>query len=307
MKVKHTTPLHNSQPIENNILAHTQGYVKKYDILSEGRSGDWYKVRIRALVATRQLHEDLDSLGLLRSPSVGNPRVALLIQEWINEKPDTTGNATRALTQGLLDKGFRVVDLPTTVNSQDDPIEIAKTLSRGAAELLIAGLARAESMGHGKDFGGLHSFRATVNFRVLEVGTGEVLQTVSQVASGLEATPQIAAGKALATAAQLAAGELSSLPEELQKRSHVMVTIAGITSFEALGNFQKSLASQAGVHDSYLRSFNQSTATAVLDVYIDQLSPQELADACVRIGGSTWSIYQVVGRSVSLSASPAGR
>src|SRR5258708_7380082 len=72
--------------IDNNILANTQGYVKKYQVLSEGKSGDYYKVKIRALVSTEKLHQDLDSLGLLRAPAVGNPRVAIMLQEWVGEK-----------------------------------------------------------------------------------------------------------------------------------------------------------------------------------------------------------------------------
>src|SRR5205814_3613530 len=98
------TRVEKALAIENNILARVDGYVKKYQILSEGKDGNYYKVRIRALVSTQKLHSDLDSLGLLRSPSVGSPRVALMIQEWIGEKPSQGQDATRALQQGLLNK-----------------------------------------------------------------------------------------------------------------------------------------------------------------------------------------------------------
>ena len=294
--------------VENNILARVQGYVKKYYVLSEGRSGDWYKTRIRALVATQKIHEDLDSLGLLRRPAVGNPRVIVSLQEWIGENKNAGGEATRALTQGLLDRGFHVVDLPASANREEDPSEIAKSLSPGTAELLVAGLARAQDLGYGhKAFGGLESYRASVTFRVLEIGTGEVVTTVSQVASGLEGAREIAAGKALEKAAQAAAADLANLPQELEKRSHVLVTINGVTSFETLGDFQKSLVSRKGVKDQFLRSFSQASGTAVLDVHLEGISPQELADQCVKTGGPTWSIYQVAGRSIQLSASPAGR
>src|SRR5437879_10733266 len=71
--------------IEQNILTRSGGYIKRYEILSEGRSGDWYKMRIRALVSTKELHDDLDARGLLRQPAVGNPRVAVLLKEYIKE------------------------------------------------------------------------------------------------------------------------------------------------------------------------------------------------------------------------------
>src|SRR4029077_19502202 len=102
--------------VENNILTNANGYIKKYEVLSEGRSGDYYKVRIRALVSTQKLRDDMDAIGLLRQPAIGNPRVALLVHEWIGEHRDQGGNATRELTQGLLNKGFQVVELPSSVN-----------------------------------------------------------------------------------------------------------------------------------------------------------------------------------------------
>src|SRR5260370_39423506 len=97
--------------IESSILTHVQGYIKKYDILSEGRSGEWYKTHIRALVSTQQIHDDLDTVGLLRTPAVGNPRVAILLQEWVGDQRSPAGDAIRALSQGLLGHGFQVVTL----------------------------------------------------------------------------------------------------------------------------------------------------------------------------------------------------
>src|SRR5262245_13314525 len=52
------TRVEKAVAIEQNILTRTSGYVKRYEILSEGRNGDWYKMRIRALVSTQKIHED---------------------------------------------------------------------------------------------------------------------------------------------------------------------------------------------------------------------------------------------------------
>jgi len=65
------TRVDKSVAIEQSILAKSGGYIKRYEILSQGQSGDWYKTRIRALVSTKELREDLDSRGLLRQASVG--------------------------------------------------------------------------------------------------------------------------------------------------------------------------------------------------------------------------------------------
>jgi hypothetical protein len=141
---------------------------------------------------------------------------------------------------------------------------------------------------------------------VVEVGSGEVMLTVSEVASGLEGTPEIAAQKSFEAAAQLASKDLAGLPQQLASRSHVDMTVTGLKSFETLSKLQKDLLGTPGVKDLYLRSFNQDEGVAVLDILADTVSPQELGDAAVKIGGSDWSIFQVSGRSVQLSASQAG-
>ena len=300
------TRVEKAVAIEQNILAKTSGYVKRYEILSQGRDGEWYKTKIRALVSTQQIHQDLDSMGFLKLPEVGFPRVTIELQEFIGETENMDGHAQHSLTQALLAKGFKVVELPSSVRSGEDPVEAAKSINHSTAELLIAGMARAQNLGYDKALGGMSSYRASVTFRVLEAGSGEVFATVSQVASGLEATPELAAGKALEKAGEVAANDLSTLPAELAKRSHVDLTISGLKSFDALSAFQKSLTSEPGVKDLFLRSYSQDPGVAVMDILIEQISPQELADRSVKIGGPEWSVFQVSGHAVQVSASQAG-
>lgn len=294
--------------VEQKILAQTSGYVKRYEVLKEGRDGEWYKVRIRALVSTDKIREDLDSSGLLKRPEVGNPRVTVLLQEYVGETESKNGYATRALTQVLLNKGFKVMEFPRSIDKDDDPVEIAKKLSRKTAEILIAGLARAQPLGYSqKDLGGMNSYRASINARLIETVTGEVLSTLSQVASGIEGTPDIAAQKSFDKVAELCADDLAKLPQSLSSRSQVNLTVTGITSFEELSNLQKKLPAANGVKDLYLRSFNQEEGIAVLDLSVDQVSTQEIADEAVRIGGSSWTVLQILGRSARVNASAAGR
>ena len=83
--------------------------------------------------------------------------------------------------------------------------------------------------------------------------------------------------------------------------------VVGLTSFEKLAALQKGLAAKSGVKDLFLRSFTQTSGEANLELHIDGISPQDVASEGVKIGGEGWSIYQVEGRSIQLSASPAGR
>lgn len=302
------TRVEKSVAIEQNILSKTAGYVKRYEILSEGRSGDWYKMRIRALVATGDIHDDLDTMGALRKPGVGYPRVAIALQEYVGEREHPSGDATQALSQVLLNIGYKVVDLPSSVRKDDDPVEAAKKINHQMAELLVAGYARAQAIEDTDNkLGGMSSYRANLSFRVIETGTGEVVGTVAETASGLDATPDVAAQKAFQQAAALAQPDLTALPNQLAQKAHVDITLNGLKSFDVLNKFQKSLAAEAGVKDFYLRSFNQETGVASLDVLVDQVSPQDLAERAAKIGGPEWSVQQVSGRSIQISTSLAGR
>ncbi len=217
------TRVDKSVAIEQTILTHANGYIKRYEILSEGKSGEWYKTKIRALVSTKELREDLDSRGLLRQPAVGYPRVAVLLKEYVKENESPEGYAAQALTQALLDQGFKVVDLPSSVSRDEDPLEIAKDINHRVADLLITGFARAQNLGEDHRLGGMKSYRATVNFRVIEVGSGEVMQTVSEVASGLEGTREIASQKALQAAAQMTVKDLAGLSHRNSRNARMWI------------------------------------------------------------------------------------
>ncbi len=294
--------------VEQNILAKSTGYIKRYDVLKEGREGEWYKMRIRALVATDHLRDDMDTAGLLKRPEVGHPRVTILLQEYVGENESKDKAATRALQQVLLDKGFKVVEFPRSLNKDEDPVDLAKKMARTQAELLIAGLARAQGLGYTqKELGGMSSHRASITGRVIETGSGEVLKTFSQVASGVEGTSEIAAQKSFEKAAELCAQDLAKLPQELSQRAQVHLTVVGLTSFEVLSDLQKKMTAAAGVKDLYLRSFSQESGIAELNVQVDQISPQDLADQTTRLGGPAWTVIQISGRDIRINASAAGR
>jgi hypothetical protein len=123
----------------------------------------------------------------------------------------------------------------------------------------------------------------------------------------LDATADLAAQKAFQQAAALAQPDLAALPGQLAQKAHIDMTLLGLKSFETLAKFQKSLAAEPGVKELFLRSYNQEDGVASLDILVDQLSPQELADRSVKIGGVDWSVSQLSGRSIQITTSLGGR
>src|SRR5438270_666390 len=62
------TMVEKAVAIENNILARTDGYIKKYDVIGEGPAeSNLYRTRIRALVALKDLEKDLRDMALLKT------------------------------------------------------------------------------------------------------------------------------------------------------------------------------------------------------------------------------------------------
>src|SRR5207247_5709604 len=97
--------------IQQNILGKTNGYVKKHEILKEGREGDGlYHTHIRALVSYKQIQDDLKDMDLLAAPAVGNPRVAILLDETVEGSDSQITATSDGIAQGLLERGYKVVD-----------------------------------------------------------------------------------------------------------------------------------------------------------------------------------------------------
>ena len=258
--------------VESKILARTEGYISKYDILSKGPDGDFYRTRIRALVLFKKISDDLKAAGLLDVTEVGNPRVAVLLEETIDGQPADSLDAARAMSQALLTRGYTVVDRSAMAGAVTQGIldavnkadyrKVADLGSSIGAEVVITGAVSASEI---KDqdgrLGGLVSYRSRAAVQAVRAGTGQVLATASRDASGLDATKGMAAAKALGAAAGLAGEELSgTMYSILQTSAETVVFLRGVKDLGKLQKFQEELRSLAGHVKVLLRRFSDKTA-----------------------------------------------
>lgn len=275
--------------IEQSILGKTDGYIKKHDIIKEGKEADGlYHTHIRALVSYQQVQNDLKELDILQSPTVGNPRVAILLEETIGETETQSTSCSDALAQGLLERGYKVVD-----RSELAAIRVAeatKDLLAGNmdkalkpivqklnAEVVITGKATAGLLTD-QGLGGLISYRATITAKALKAQTADILATVSAQASGLDAVKEAAAQKALVQLGKNAANELAGkVASELARKSSVVVTVRKVANINRLSEVKDVLSKTPGVGDLYMRSFYEGTAE--IEVKINSATSNELATA----------------------------
>jgi hypothetical protein len=246
--------------IENNILAKTEGYVKKYDILSEGPSdGNLYRTKIRALVAIKDLEKDLKDMSLLKTAELARPRVTIKLDETIDKNTTPEKAASTALEQSLTNQGFVVV--------QGD--------REKEAELVIKGTAASYPF-QSEGLGGFVSYRARLAVQVTRPGAQDVVVSLSREASGLGGNRDLAALKSLETVGDLAGTDLGAqLTKIWSHGGTILIYVEGVKSFSDVEKVRKHLQSQPGVSDISLRLYDENMAQ--FEAQLGSQQPAELA------------------------------
>lgn len=267
--------------IEQRILARTEGYITRYEILKEMEDDGFYKTRIRAWVALSQISEDLKELGLLKAPAPGRPRVAVRLEEFIDGQPHRQATAATALAQGLLEQGYQVVEDPAN------------------AELVITGRAEAGPQAVTANLGGFLSYRALVTAKVQKAGTNELLLTLTEQAPAVDTTPLTAAAKALQAAASLAAQRTRQLAQELQRRANIAITVREVKSLADINALKQSLEKSLGVEEVLLRSF--ANGVAELEALGQSLVAAELANRITGALGASLELTELSGNRLTFT------
>lgn len=253
------TMVEKAVAIENNILARTDGYIKKYDVLNEGVEGEFYKTKIRALVALKDLERDLKSFSLLSTPPLRRPKVSISLKEEINKEESDEKVASHSLQQSLIDQGFVVVS--------DDRANEAEIVLKGKA---------ASFPFQSEGLGGFISFRARMSVDVTRAGTNDIVLSVSKEASGLGGNEHLAGFKSLETVANVVGGELGDKLTEIYSRGgNLLVMVEGVQSFADVERIKKHLQSQPEVKDIMVRLYEDSMAQ--FDVQLEKSRPEDLA------------------------------
>jgi len=245
--------------IENTILAKTEGYIKKFDILKEGVDKDLYKTKIRALVALGDLARDLEEMDLLRTPEIERPRIHINIVEQVDRDYVDDKPASRSLEESLLGQGFKIV-------SEGGSKE---------ADLVMEGKGSSFPF-QATGLGGFVSYRARLTLQVRRPGTKDIIYSTQKEASGLGGNKELAGLKALETVGKLAGDEIGDpLFQEWAKGKNLLVMVEGVDSFDKVDRIKKHLEAQPGIEDLVLRFYQEEMAQ--FELRLDNLKPDELA------------------------------
>ncbi len=298
--VSSETMTENFQLISDQILSKSSGYVKKYNIISEKEEDGVFIVRIKAKVSTGGLQGDLQGiLSVLNSKNM--PRVLVMVAEqnigqgganfWWGDKAFSTNldAVENALIDTWVPKGIRFIDRqalqgklsvgPAMSSAEPSNADIKQFAVSTGAEVVIIGKAIATDVGPimGTQ---MHSIRANVSLRALNLDTGRILGTaiVTQAVGHID--PTTGGIQALKKVGQKAADEL------LKKLLvHWQSEVGGTTAIKlVLNNVKKSRYLRTisgfikthvrGASDVRQRSFRKKVA--VLEVEMEG-SAQDLA------------------------------
>lgn len=283
VQVTSLTEVRSFQLFYDYVLTRAEGYIRRWDILSERSDGGLYRVRIRAEVARGSIRGDTGALELLVE-MMGNPAVMVLIDagRW-HPFTDVFENE---LAGALADAGYHTVDARQLEQirraevirylyvSGDRETAIALGVRTGA-DLLLVGRLDIQDLG-GVPISGvwLRSVSAVASYKLIGAATGQTLLASSAQAAAPDLTWD-SAGVAAARKLGRAVGDklVWEIPRRFgpifsQGRTVQLIVIGA--DYDTLTRLVAVLKAIRGVDGRvYLRSFDGQVA--VIDLKTNQL------------------------------------
>jgi hypothetical protein len=273
--IKSETLVQNFQLVDDRILSWSAGYVKKYDILREGKVPiDTYEVQMRATVNLSELRVDDDALAALIEKE--NPRVMVMIAEqnigetnYLRYFDVDLSAAETAIIDVFRTKGFEVVDQAQAKENQQRDVILsaldgnAKSAAAIAAalqaEMIITGKAIAK-VATGFNMGGMKSCQANLTTRIISADDAKIIATASENAAYPHIDEVTGGTMAIQKAAKKCAETLvTKVAAEAQKRFYntttVNLRVQGYRNYNELQKFSTTLKYYLrGVKEVFQRS-----------------------------------------------------
>lgn len=287
--VQSSTLVENYQVVSDNILSWSEGYVKNYNVLSEGLIDETtYQVKIQAQLQMSDMQSDWESVQSILD-QMQNPRVLIIMDEKnIGQSYDQyhflsvdMTSAEAALINKFLEKGFDVIDAATMrANVKRDQAAaaasgnstVAASIARSlGAEVVITGKAIAK-VATGINLGGMKSCQANLTARVIKADIASIIATSSEHAAYPHIDEVTGGTKAIEKAANKMGDELISKitkkwKDEFYKSTTIKLVVDGIQSFTQVNDFKTTLKYHVrGIKNIYQR--NYSDGRVELDIKI---------------------------------------
>ncbi len=301
------TETDQAQLLSDKIFAHSEGYVRKFQVLEDKQDGNTWVTKLRCEVSEAKLDEDMLAFGIAYRRA-GMPRVFVLVAEQAINATQATGwwqgggNTAdlRVMENAFMDRmeksGFTFVD-PEVLQGKvkleaigaDPNLQQAREIGvRSGADLVVVGRAIAKPLGEIQiQNGTFYSAVANVSARAVRTDTGEIVATAEFTGTAGRGFEQTTAGRnAFSEAGRQLARELFAKIGKVWTREQsgskrIAMAVLGVDDYARLAAFKNVLVqSVRGVKDVQERSMENGRAE--LDVTLAGTSQAFATDLATR-------------------------
>ena len=287
------TETDQAQLLSDKVYSHSQGYIRKFQVLDDRQDGNTWVTKLRCEVSEGKLDEDLMSFGIAYRRE-GMPRVFVLIAEQSINATQATGwwqgggNTAdlRVMENSFMDRmeksGFTFID-PEVLQGKvkleaigaDPNLQQAREIGvKTGADIVIVGRAIAKPLGEMQiENGTFYSSVANVSARAVRTDTGDVLAAAEFTGTAGRGFEQTTAGRnAFSEAGHQLARDLfakigKTWAREQSGARRIALTVKGVDDYARLATFKTALTNTVrGVKDVQERSMGEGKAD--LDVTI---------------------------------------
>ncbi len=278
---------------KDRILARTQGYITRYEMIRQRKSGATYEVQIRAWVSTDKIHDDLVAMKILLQ-RMDRPKLMVLVDETLAGIDGQAGQVVdNELTTLLIQKGFELVDQQQlTAARQRDQAKQALAGNTAAAKILglevgaqyvLIGKAVASNAGEVYAGTGLNSIQANLQVKIIQTRTGNILDAVNATSAAAHVSPMTGAVLAFQKVSRKAVEQnlvdmiTRNFQDFLNNGAPIKLHITGVSSYRVYKQVTQAVEGIERVANCKKNSWNQTGGLLVLDL-LYRGNSEELAD-----------------------------
>jgi hypothetical protein len=328
-RVSSVSEVQDFQTKMDQVMSHSSGFVKKYEVVKEGMDGDVVQVTVRAQISSAALDKDLEAMGLLMARK-GMPRTMVLIAEqnigqaaprgaWMQGGATVSADlriAENTILDQLKNGGFRQLIDPGIatekaasvggITTEINAAQARKLKSLTGAEVILIGQVIALSRGDVSDLGpGWRSCTATLSGRAVNTDNGDILSTSETTQNAAQLDDLTCGKEAIKKASKAFSQDMirkiaARWSQDVSAGNEVHLTARKVASFKLASDFRSALTQRVrGVKGVEQRSF--ASGTQELDLTLvgstqqlaEELEAKKLGKFTVRVVGLTANTVDV--------------
>jgi hypothetical protein len=281
------------QLLSDRVYSHAEEFIHDYKVLTESKSGRYYRLVVRATLSMKALHDKLQDIGILMTHEK-RPSVLLLLSEQNIGQASPRYSWARSAFGGLplaiedrlagylRKKGFVIVNPETLEGLVIDlwpgygELELsdeaaAKLAEKVDAEVVILGKAFARFSGNVLGTG-MKSVEAGMSGRAIRADNGIVVASSEATGAAAHANEMVASTEALTLAASGVAEELSrqlaaNWGGEASEWVLVELVVKGIKEYRDFIRFRTTISKEVpGIKNVYLKAIKAGEAKMDVEV-----------------------------------------